>query len=209
MKVTFPALHDAVSLWIPDSVRIALLAIAAHLPFPGRGGELFGVLDLYEGSGSDDAKVREVGFLALKNIEWCLHLERLMRSPVREVRSHHEQLPPHGRWKAAVCEHAPNHGTQSPTDAFGHTDLLRGVGGGELLDNTGLQAALPKLLSGVLAALVSAPTNDAAAEGNERRADKQLKRLKSLVLVGQQEDGGPLDVLFSYLTDVFVAAHGH
>ena len=52
------ALHDAVSLWVLESVRFALLAIAAHLPFPGRGVERFRVLYVYEGSGLDDAKVR-------------------------------------------------------------------------------------------------------------------------------------------------------
>ena len=41
---------------------------------------------MHEGSGSDDAKVREVGFLAVKQLEWRLHLERLMRGPVLEVR---------------------------------------------------------------------------------------------------------------------------
>ena len=38
--------------------------------------------------------------------------------------------------------------------AFGHTNLLQRVGGGELLDSNGLQAVLPSLLPGVLAALV-------------------------------------------------------
>ena len=98
----------------------------------------------------------------------------------------------------AVYEHARNHGAQSSPYAFGYTDLLRPVGGGELLDTTGLQAVLPKLLPGVLAALVGAPTNDAAAEGNDCRADEQLQRLKSLVLVGQQVDGG-LGVFVGYL----------
>ena len=64
-----PALHDAVSLWVPDSVRFALLAIAAHLPFPGRGVELSKVLDLHEGYDPDNAKVREVDFLAVKHFE--------------------------------------------------------------------------------------------------------------------------------------------
>ena len=75
------ALSDVGSLWVPDLIRFALLAIAAHLLFPGRGIELSEVLDVREGSGSDDAKVQEVGFLAVKHLEWCLHLERLMRSP--------------------------------------------------------------------------------------------------------------------------------
>ena len=132
-----------------------------------------------------------------------------MRSPVLQVRSRHEQLPPHGRCKAAVCEHAPNHGAQSPPHALGHKYFLRRVGGSELLDNTGLQAVLPKLLPGVLAALVGAPTNDAAAEGNDRRADEQFKRLKILVLVWQQVDGSPLGVVVGYLTGVIVAAYGH
>ena len=55
-----PTLHDAVSLCVSDSVRFALLALAAHLPFPGRDVELSGVLYVLEGSGSDDAKVQEV-----------------------------------------------------------------------------------------------------------------------------------------------------
>ena len=129
---------------------------------------------MHEGSGSDDAKVREVGFLAVKHLYWRLHLECLiMRSPILEVRRRHEQLPPHRRWKTTVCEHEPNYGAQSSPHAFGHTDLLRRVGGGELLNNTGLQAILLKLLPGVLVALVGAPTNDEAAEGNNRRADKE------------------------------------
>ena len=111
--------------------------------------------------------------------------------------------------ETAVCEHTRNHGAQSSSLAFGHTDLLRRVGGGNLLDNTGLQAVLPKLLPGVFAVRVGTPTNDAAAEGNDRRADEQLKRLKSLVLVGQQVDGGPPGVLVSYLADVLLAAYGH
>ena len=62
-----PALHNAVSLWVPDSVRFSLLTIAGHLPFPGRGVELSRVLYTPEGSGFDDAKVREVGFLAVNS----------------------------------------------------------------------------------------------------------------------------------------------
>ena len=62
------------------------------------------------------------------------------------------------RWEPAVYEHVPNHSAQSPAHAFGHTDLLRCVGGGELLYNTGLQAVLPKFLPGVLSAIVGAPT---------------------------------------------------
>ena len=84
--------------------------------------------------------------------------------------------PPHGRWKTTVCEHAPNHGAQSSPHAFRHIDLLRSVGGGELLNYTGLQAILTKVLLGLLAALVGAPTSDAAAGGNDRRVDQQLKR---------------------------------
>ena len=76
-----PFLHNVASLWLLDSARFALLAIAAHLPFPSRGVELSGVLDVHEGSGSDDVKVREVGFLAVKHLEWRLYLERLMLSP--------------------------------------------------------------------------------------------------------------------------------
>ena len=76
------------------------------------------------------------------------------------------------------------------------------------MDNTSLKAVVPKLLSGVLAALVGALTNDAATEGNGRRADEQLKRLKNLVLVDQQVDGSSLGALIGYLADVFVAAYG-
>ena len=73
----------------------------------------------------------------------------------------------------------------------------------------GLEAVLPNLLPSVLAALVGGPTNDAAAEGNDRRVDKHLKQLKSLILVGQQVDGGPLGILVGYLADVLVAAYGN
>ena len=76
-----------------------------------------------------------------------------MRSPALEIRSRHEQFPPNGRLKAAVCEHAPNHGRQNPLHAFERTDLLRRVRGGELLDDNGLQAVLPELLPGVLTTL--------------------------------------------------------
>ena len=86
--------------------------------------------------------------------------------------------------------------------------MLRRVGGGELLDITDPKAVLPKLLPGVLAAL-GAPTNDAATERNHRRTDEELKRRKSLILVGQQIDGGPLDVLVVYLADVLRAAYGY
>ena len=91
---------------------------------------------------------------------------------------------------------------------FGYGDLLWRVRAVERLDNAGLQAVLPKLLPGVLAALVGAPTNDAATKGNDCRVDKQMKRLTNLVLVGQQVDGGPL-VLVGYLADVIVVAYGH
>ena len=120
-KDDVPALHDAESFRVPDSVEVSLFSIAARLPFPGRGVELSGVLDLYKGSGFDDAKVREARFLAVKYIERRLHLERLVRSPVLEVHSRHEQLPPHERWQATVCKHAPNHGAQSPPHVFRHT----------------------------------------------------------------------------------------
>ena len=95
----------------------------------------------------------------MKHLEWLLHLERLVQSPVLEVCSH-GQFPPDGRREAAVCEHAPNYGAQSLPHAFGHTDLLRCVGGRKRLDNTGPQEVLPELLPGVLAVLVGAPTND-------------------------------------------------
>ena len=87
--------------------------------------------------------------------------------------------------------------------------MLWRVGGGELLGTTGLQAALPKLLPGVLATLVGAPTNDAVAKGDDHRDDKQLKRLKSLVLVDQSVDGVPLGILVGYLADVLVVTYGH
>ena len=204
-----PVHHDGASPLIPDSARFTLLAIAAHLPSAGRGVKLSGVIDEHEDSGSDDAKVPEVGFLAVKHLEWQLHFEPLTRSPVLEICTHHEKFPLHGRWKAAVCEHTPNHGTQSSPHAFGYIDLLQRVGRGELLDNTSLQVVPPKLLPDVLVPFVSAPTNDAATEGNCRRSDEQLKRLQSFVLVGQQVDGGPLGVLVGYLAGVRVAAYGH
>ena len=164
---------------------------------------------MHKGSRFDDAKVREVGVFAVKHLELRLHLQRFIRSPVLEVRHRHEQLPQHRRWKTAVCEHALNHDAQSSLHAFGHIDLLRRVGGGELLDNTGLQAVLPKLVPGVLAALVGAPTNDAAAEENDRQANEQFKRLKSFVLADQNVDSGPLGVLVGYLVDVLVATYSH
>ena len=101
--------------------------------------------------------------------------------------------------EASVCKNEPNHDSQSPVHAFGHTDLLWRVGGRKLLDNTRFQDVLSELLPGVLTALVDAPTNDSATEGDEHRADKQLKRPESLVLVGQQVDGGPFSVLVDYL----------
>ena len=164
---------------------------------------------MHEGSGSDNANVREVGFLAVKHLERRLHLECLVRSPSLEIQSHHEQLPLYGRWEAAVYEHVPNHSAQSPLNAFGYTDSLRHVGGGETLDKTGLQAVRPELSPAVLAALVGAPTDVASAEGDARRPDEQSKRLKSLIVVGRQVDGGPLDVLVGYNTYVLVAAYGH
>ena len=201
------ALHDAVSLWVPDSVRFALLAKAAHLPFPGRDVELSGVFYAHEGFGSDDAKVRDVGFLAVKYLEWRLHLERLLRSLVLEVHHQHEQLPPHRRWKTAISEHAPSHGAQSSPHAFRHTGLLRYVGGGELLDNTGLQAVLTKLLPSP--PLSARQRTMPPPKRNDRRADEQLKLLESLVFSGQQVDGGPFGALVSYLADVPVAAYSH
>ena len=68
IKGGVPALKDAASPWVPDSVRFALLVIAAHLPFSSRGVELSGVLDVQEGFGSDDGKVREVDFPAVKRL---------------------------------------------------------------------------------------------------------------------------------------------
>ena len=171
-KDHLPTLHDAANLCGPDSVGFSLLAFATHLPFPGRGIELSRVLDVHIGSGSDDAEMREVDLPAVKHLELLLHLERLVRSPVLEVRSRHEQLLPRGRWEATVCKHAPNHGAQSPPHALvGHTEFLRRVGGGKLLNDTGLQAELPELLPSVLATLVGPPTNDTADKGDDRRAN--------------------------------------
>ena len=93
--------------------------------------------------------------------------------------------------------------------AFGHTDLLRRAGGGKRLDDSGLQAVLPKLLRDVLTALVGSPTNNVATQGDDCRSDKQLKRLKSLILAGQQIDGGSLSVPVGYLGGVPKAAYGH
>ena len=83
------AIHNAASLKFLDSVKKYLLAIAAHLPFLGHGVELLEVLGVHKGSDSDDAKVREVGFLAVKHLEWRLPLECLVRSSVLEVRRRH------------------------------------------------------------------------------------------------------------------------
>ena len=63
------ALHSGAIVWVPDSVKLALLAIAAHFLFPVHGVELSGVLDVHEGSDSDDAKVQEVDVLAEKHLE--------------------------------------------------------------------------------------------------------------------------------------------
>ena len=164
---------------------------------------------MHEGSGSDSANVREVGFLAVKHLERRLHLECLVRSPSLEIQSHHEQLPPYGRWEAAVYEHVPNHSAQSSPNAFGYIDSLRHVGGGEILDKTGLQAVRPELFPAVLAALVGAPTDVASAEEDERRPDEQSKRLKSLFVVSRQVNGGPPGVLVGRPTYVLVAAYGH
>ena len=93
----------------------------------------------------------------MKHLECRLRFKRLTRSPVLEVRRRREQILPHRRWETtSVCEHAPSHGAQRSPHALGHTDLLQRVGGGHLLNNTGLQAILPKLFPGVLAALVGA-----------------------------------------------------
>ena len=73
-----PAVYNAASLWVLESVGFVLLAIAAHVPFPGRSVELSGVLNGHEGSSNDDAKVREVGSLAMKHLEWRLHLKHLV-----------------------------------------------------------------------------------------------------------------------------------
>ena len=192
------AFHSGAIPWVPDSVKLAPLAIAAHLLFPIRGVELSGVLDVHEGSDFDDAKVQEVGFLAVKHLEWRLPLERLLRSPVLEVRGRPEQLPPRARWEASVCEDLPNHGTQSPPHAFKHTKVLWCVGGDEIFNNAGLQAVLPELLPGVLAARVGTPTNDVTTEGDSRLADEQWKQLKSLLCVCHQVDGDPLPIHFVY-----------
>ena len=62
-----------------------------------------------------------------------------------------------------------------------------------------IAAVLPKLLPGELTALVGAPTNDTASKRDDYRADKQLKRLKNLVL----------GALVGYLADIILAAFGH
>ena len=77
------------------------------------------------------------------------------------------------------------------------------------MGNTDLRAVLPKLLPDLLRTLVGVPTNDAVAEGDRRRANEPLKRLKSLAFIGQQIDVGSLGVLGVYLADVRVAAYGH
>ena len=50
-----PALHDVVRLGAPDSVIIALPAIAAHFPSPGRGVKR-SVSDFHEGLTSNDRR---------------------------------------------------------------------------------------------------------------------------------------------------------
>ena len=63
------AFYSGAILWVPNSVKLALLAIATHFLFPVRGVELLGVLDVHEGSDSDDAKVQAVGVLSEKHLE--------------------------------------------------------------------------------------------------------------------------------------------
>ena len=47
---------------------------------------------MHESSGSDGVKVRKVGFLAVKHLEWRPHLDRLVRSSVLGERSRHEHF---------------------------------------------------------------------------------------------------------------------
>ena len=68
------SLHDATSLLVLDPVGFALLTTVPYRLFPGRGVELSGALDVHKGSGSDDARMREGDFLALKHLEVRLHL---------------------------------------------------------------------------------------------------------------------------------------
>ena len=77
------------------------------------------------------------------------------------------------------------------------------------MDNTDLQAVLSGFLPSLLATLTDAPINDAATERDDHRADEELKRLKSLVLVGQQVDGDAFGALVSYLSGLLIAAYGH
>ena len=93
--------------------------------------------------------------------------------------------------------------------AFGHTNLLRRAGGGKRLDNSGLEAVLPKLLRDVLATLVGTPTNNTAPQGDGCRSDEQLKRLKSLVLAGQQIYGGSPSLPVGYIAGVPKVTYGH
>ena len=106
-------------------------------------------------------------------------------------------------------ERAPNHGAQSPPHAFKHTKVLWCVIGDEIFDDAGLQAVLPEVLPGVIAARVGTPTNDVTTEGDSRLADEQWKRLKSLLCVCQQVDGDPLRLLVGYLADVLISTYSH
>ena len=64
-----PALYDAAHISVSDSVGFALLAIAAHLPFLCRGVELSGILNMHEGSGSNEAKAQKIGFFAVEHLK--------------------------------------------------------------------------------------------------------------------------------------------
>ena len=75
-----PALHDAASLGVPDSVRFALLAIAAHFPSHTAASSFLECLMC-------------TTVLAVKHLEWRPHLECLVQSHVLEARNRHEQLP--------------------------------------------------------------------------------------------------------------------
>ena len=177
----------------PDSVEFCPLAIATHLPFPGRGGELSGVLDVHEGSNSDKAKVRQIAFSPRSILNDVSNLSALCGALLVRYAVAMNSFPHMGDEKPLSAR--IHRAIASPPHAFGHTDLLRCVGGGERLDNTSLQAVLPVLLPGVLATLVCAPTNDKAAKRNARRANEQLNVLESLGFDGQQVNGGSLGVL--------------
>ena len=169
-----PSLHKAARLCVSDSVRFALLPIAAHLPFPGCCVELSRVLDVREDSGANDAKVRELNFLAVKHLQWRLHLKRLFQSPVFKVHRRHKQ-PPHmndGKLLSASMHRTMAHRvlpTRSDTPIY--CGMLVAVNSWIIpLSKQYFRNSSP----GVPATLVGTPMNDAAAEGDDRGTVKQL-----------------------------------